>query len=128
MPSASRSLLALLVTLAALGLPGSALGQSAPELGAPEPQETAPPPVTTDPTDDGLETWQQALIFAAGVVLLAGISVAIIGDARHRAARSGRPALSPDEERAATRTGQQAAKQRARQKARAARTARKRNR
>jgi hypothetical protein len=128
MPSAPRSLLAVLVALAALALPGAALAQSAPELGAPEPEETTPAPVTTDPADDGLETWQQALIFAAGVVLLGGISAAIIGDARHRAGRRGRPELSPDDRRAATRTGQQAAKQRARQKARAARAARKRNR
>ena len=128
MPSALRSLLAVLVALAALALPAAALAQSAPELGAPEPEETTPAPVTTDSGDDGLETWQQALIFAAGVVLLAGISVAIIGDARHRARRDGRPALSAEEQRDASRHGQQAAKQRARQKARAARAARKRNR
>ena len=127
MPSAPRSLLAVLVALAVLVLPAATLAQSAPELGAPEPEETTPAPVTDDPTDDGLETWQQALIFAAGVVLLGGISVAIIGDARHRAGRDG-PALTAEEQRDASRHGQQAAKQRARQKARAARAARKRNR
>jgi hypothetical protein len=128
MPPASRSLLALLVALAVLVLPGAALAQSAPSLGAPEPEETTPAPVTADPSDDGLETWQQALIFAAGVVLLGGISIAIIGDARHRAGRDGRAALTPEEQRDVSRHGQQAAKQRARQKARAARAARKRNR
>lgn len=129
MPSVPRSLLAVLVALAALALPTAALGQSAPELGAPEPEETTPAPVTTDSTDDdGLETWQQALIFAAGVVLLAGISVAIIGDARHRARRGGRQVLTPEEQRDVSRHGRQAAKQRSRQKARAARAARKRNR
>lgn len=128
MPSVPRSLLAVLVALAALALPAAAPAQSAPELGAPEPEETTPAPVTTDSTDDGLETWQQALIFAAGVVLLAGISVAIIGDARHRARRGGRPALTPEEQRDVSRHGRQAAKQRSRQKARAARAARKRNR
>jgi hypothetical protein len=128
MPSVPRSLLAVLVALAALALPAAALPQSAPELGAPEPEETTPAPGPTDPSDDGLETWQQVLIFAAGVVLLGGISVAIIGDARHRAGRDGRPALTAEEQRDASRHGRQAAKRRARQKARAARAARKRNR
>ena len=128
MPSAPRSLLAVLAALAALALPAGALAQSAPSLGAPEPEETTPAPITADPTDDGLETWQQALILSAGVVLLAGISIAIIGDARHRAGRDGRPTLSAEEQRDASRHGQQAAKQRARQKTRAARAARKRNR
>jgi hypothetical protein len=128
MPPGPRSLLAVLAAVAALATPAAALAQGAPELGAPEPEETTPAPVTDDPTDDGLETWQQVLIFAAGVVLLGGISVAIIGDARHRAGRRGHPQLSAGEQRAATRTGQQAAKQRARRKSRAARAARKRNR
>ena len=89
MASRAVSLLALAAVLVALCAPAAAHAQggpSAPGLGAPEPEETAPAPVTTDdPTDDGLETWQQVLIFAAGVVLLGGIAAAIMSDARRRA-------------------------------------------
>lgn len=37
---------------------------------------------TTSTTDDGLERWQEILIFLAGVALLAGIGFAIVGDAK----------------------------------------------
>jgi len=74
----------LVLALLALAAPAPAVAQQAPTLGAPEPSETAPR-VTTSGTDDGLEAWQEVLIFGAGVVLLLGIAWAIIGDARQRA-------------------------------------------
>jgi hypothetical protein len=133
------SLLALAAVLMALAAPAGApaqSGPSAPSLGAPEPEETAPAPVTTDdPADDGLDTWQQVLIFAAGVVLLAGIAAAIISDARRRAPRRGRGdgrggAGDPLDGRPAEdrHRQRQAGKQHARRKGRAARAARRRNR
>jgi hypothetical protein len=128
----------LLLALATLGAPGVAAAQQMPKLGSPSPEETAPAPATTsDTADEGLDTWQQALIFAAGVVLLGGIAAAIVGDARRRAGRGRHPAragrdargrLRLVEDRAADHRHRQAGKQRARQRARAARTARKRNR
>jgi hypothetical protein len=121
----------LLMALVALGTPALAPAQQSPTLGSPSPQETAPAPATTtDPADEGLDTWQQVLIFAAGVVLLGGIAAAIIGDARRRAprpARAGRRARA-GEDRAADHRHRQAGKQRARERSRAARAARRRNR
>jgi hypothetical protein len=136
MPSRLLSPLLVLLALAALGAPAAAPAQQTPTLGSPSPEETqAAPATTTDTTDDGLDTWQQALIFAAGVVLLAGIAAAIVSDARRRAgarhpgraARDSRGRLA-GEDRAADHRHRQAGKQRARQRARAARAARKRNR
>jgi hypothetical protein len=127
--------LVLLIVLAALGTPALAPAQQSPRLGSPPPEETAPAPATTtDPSDEGLDTWQQVLIFAAGVVLLGGIAAAIIGDARRRTprpARAGRGAGGRDgaaDDRASEHRHRQAGKQRARQRSRAARAARKRNR
>ena len=141
MASRATLLLALVAVLVALTAPAGALAQSgpsAPSLGEPEPQETTPPPVTTDtnPNDDGLEGWQTALIFAAGLVLLGGIALAIVGDARRNAPRRGRGGErrrsgagdGGDELDDAGHRHRQATKQRARQKGRAARSARRRNR
>jgi hypothetical protein len=132
MAARAVSLLALVAVLATLWAPTTALAQSAPGLGAPEPEETAPAPVTTDdPTDDGLETWQQVLIFAAGIVLLGGIAAAIMSDARRSApgrdrGRERRAGGEATDE--AVHRHRQASKQRARRKGRAAREARRRNR
>jgi hypothetical protein len=134
MASRAVSLLALAAVLVALCAPAAAYAQSAPSLGAPEPEETAPAPVTTDdPTDDGLETWQQVLIFAAGIVLLGGIAAAIMSDARRRAPARGARGRAPTRDGADVpgepgHRHRQATKQRARQRARAARAARRRNR
>ena len=51
---------------------------------APEPPETVV--VAPDPDGgDGLDPWQQALIFGGGLILLGGIAYAIVSDARRRA-------------------------------------------
>jgi hypothetical protein len=141
MASRATPLLALVAIVVALAVPSGALAQSGPStpsLGAPEPQETTPPPVTTDsnPNDDGLKGWQTALIFAAGLVLLGGIAVAIVGDARRNAPRRGsvgerrRSGAGPgaDELDDVGHRHRQATKQRARQKGRQARASRRRNR
>ena len=73
----------------ALVLAAPAGAQQAPTLGAPETQtDTAAPPDTTSTTGGGgLKTWQEVLIFGAGVILLGGIAFAIVGDARDRTRR-----------------------------------------
>ena len=78
----------------------------------------------------GLKTWQEILIFAAGMVLVGGIAVAILGDARERARRLDRHATagaSATDSADRHKTSQQA-KQQARARARRAKAARKRNR
>jgi hypothetical protein len=111
--------LAVLVLALALAAPGGA--QQTPTLGAPDTQTAtaAPPPDDTSTTGDGgLKTWQQVLIFGAGLVLLGGIGFAIVGDARERT----RSARAHGRARAAAgvpHKHSQQAKQRARAKARA---------
>ena len=127
MPRRVQSLAAVLSAAAAMAVAvPPALAQQAPTLGQPTPQETAPPASTTASAGDrGLKTWQEALIFGAGVVLLGGIAVAIIGDARERAPRHGHePATEPG----GAKRHRQRDKARARAKARTARRQRKRNR
>ena len=121
-------ILAALVLALALAAPAPA--QQAPTLGAPETQtDTAPPPQTTSTDGGGLKTWQEILIFGAGLILLAGIGFAIVGDARERArrlTRHGRTAETAGT--GVTHKHSQQAKQRARAKARQARAQRRKNR
>ena len=131
MPVRFRPLLALGALVLALTLAAPVAAQNAPTLGAPETQSdtAAPPPETTSTGGGGLKTWQEVLIFCAGLILLAGIAFAIVGDARDRARRLGRhqgrgeaaTAGVPHKHRAQ-------AKQRARAKARQARAQRRKNR
>jgi hypothetical protein len=89
--------------------------------------------VSTQPTSTGstggggLKTWQQVLIFGAGIILIGGIAVAILSDARERAGRIGHggPATEPA---GATHRHRQQSKQRQRAKAKAARAQRRKNR
>ncbi len=93
--------------------------------------DAAPPPPETNTTGGGLATWQEGLIFGAGIVLIAGIAFAILGDARERARRLDRHATAagPGATSAADRhQTRQQAKQQARARARRAKAARKRNR
>jgi hypothetical protein len=120
--------LVVLVLALALAAPGGA--QQTPTLGAPDtPTETAaPPPDDTSTTGGGgLKTWQEVLIFGAGLILLAGIGFAIVGDARERTRKFSH---HTGEEVAAgvPHKHSQQAKQRARAKARQARAQRRKNR
>lgn len=93
--------------------------------------QTAAPPDTSTTDAGGLKTWQEGLIFGAGIVLIAGIAFAILGDARERARRLQRhPATEgAAEARAADRQrARHEQKRRQRERARRAKASRKRNR
>jgi hypothetical protein len=93
---------------------------------APQQQTQTVVPQTRTSTGGGLAGWQEALIFAAAIVLMGGIAYGIVRDARHRA-----PVGTPAAEAAAAAGGRRPApdaKARARAKQRAARRQRKRNR
>jgi hypothetical protein len=130
MPVRLKPLLALVVLAVALLCAAPAVAQEAPTLGSETTQtQAAAPPDTTDSGNGGLKTWQEVLIFSAGLILLAGICFAIVGDARERARRLSRHG----EAEAATAGGmphkhRAQAKQRARAKARAAKSQRRKNR
>jgi hypothetical protein len=128
MPVRFKPLAALAALVLALAFAVPAAAQQTPTLGAPETTtEAPPPPETTDSGNGGLETWQQVLIFAAGIILLGGIGFAIVGDARERARKLSRHGTTP-ETAGVPHKHSQAAKKRARQKARAAKAARRKNR
>jgi hypothetical protein len=118
----------LAVAALVLALAAPAHGQQAPTLGAPPaPDVTAQTTATTSTGGGGLKTWQEALIFAAGLVLIGGIAIAILADARERAGRlrHGGAVTAPGE---APHRHKQRSKQQARAKAKAARAQRRRNR
>lgn len=125
-----RALIAVIASLV-LASPAAALAQGDPygPLPAPAPEQVptqpAPSPSTTSDAGGGLNGTQEALIVAAGLVLLLGIGWAILRDARERAPVAD-PAEPTAEEKAQRRSAQQQA--RARAKAKAARAQRKRNR
>ena len=130
MPVRLKPLLALAALAAVLACAAPAVAQNAPTLGEETTQtQTAAPPDTTDSGNGGLKTWQEVLIFCAGLILLAGIGFAIVGDARERARR-----LTRHSGRAETATAgvphkhRAQAKQRARAKGRAAKAQRRKNR
>jgi hypothetical protein len=129
MPVRFRPLLALGALALVLSLAAPVAAQNAPTLGAPETQTdtAAPAPETTSSGGGGLKTWQEVLIFAAGLILLGGIGVAIVGDARERTRKFSH---HTGEEVAAgiPHKHSQAAKKRARAKARQARQQRRKNR
>ena len=128
MPVRLKPLLALAALALALALAAPVAAQDAPTLGAPETHsDAAPPPETTSSGNGGLKTWQQVLIFSAGLILLGGIGFAIVGDARERARRLSRHGTTPETAGVPHKHSQQA-KQRARAKARQARAQRRKNR
>jgi hypothetical protein len=123
----SIAVLALVLVLA-----GPAAAQQAPTLGAPPTPDVTVntgqgTPVSTDGSGGGLKTWQEALIFAAGLILIVGIAVAILADSRERAGRlgHGRAVTEPG---TAPHRHKQRSKQQARAKTKAQRAARRRNR
>jgi hypothetical protein len=131
MPVRLKPLLALLALAIALACAAPAVAQEAPTLGGEttQTQAAAPPDTTDSGNGGGLKTWQEVLIFAAGLILLAGIGFAIVGDARDRARRLSRHG----DGEAATAGGvphkhRAQSKQRARAKGRAAKAQRRKNR
>lgn len=52
---------------------------------APTTTEPVAPTTTTPAEEQGLERWQEILIFAGGIVLVLGIAVAVLRDAKKRA-------------------------------------------
>ncbi len=129
MPVRLRSLLALAALVLALAVAAPAGAQQTPTLGAPETTQTqaAAPPDTSSDGNGGLRTWQEVLIFAAGLILLGGIGFAIVGDARDSARKLTRHGGDP-EPAGVPHKHRQASKQRARAKARAAKAQRRKNR
>jgi hypothetical protein len=130
MPVRLKAFLALAALAAVFTCAAPAVAQNAPTLGQETTQtQAAAPPDTTSSGNGGLKTWQEVLIFCAGLILLAGIGFAIVGDARERARRLSR---HPDRAEAATagvpHKHRAQAKQRARAKARAAKAQRRKNR
>jgi len=126
-PGSSIVAVALVLVLA-LAVPAAA--QQSPTLGAPPAPDVTvqtQPSTTGSSGGGGLKTWQQALIFGAGIILLGGIAVAILSDARERGGRVGHggPATEPA---GATHRHRQQSKQRARAKAKAAKAQRRKNR
>jgi hypothetical protein len=105
------------VTAVVLALAAPAVAQQAPTLGAPPAPDVTVQTQTLQTTTGsggggGLKTWQEALIFAAGIILIGGIAVAILADSRERARHRHK----------------QRSKQQARAKAKAQKAARRRNR
>lgn len=125
------------VLFIALALPGTAAAQNNPfgPLPPAAPPETPTQTASSSGSDDnrGLDTWQQALIFGAGIILLGGIGAAIVRDARHRAPVTDdrRIVAPPDPDapvRKGTRPPRERVKERRRETAKRARAQRKRNR
>lgn len=127
----ARGMLGLAAVLLALAAPAGALAQSpltSPLPPAPQqPTPTvapAPSNSTSSSNSSGLNGTQEALIIAAGIVLLLGIGWAIVRDARSRAPVAEHEHIGG--ESTPRRSSQQQARERAR--AKAARQQRKRNR
>ncbi len=121
----------VLVLCLPLAAPAGALAQGDPF--GPIPQSPQPTPTVApapaDPTDDGLSDTQQLLIALAGFVLLLGIAWAIVRDARQSAPVSGAAdPLEAGERTKGSRTPPKRRVKQGRQRAKAARQARKRNR
>ena len=121
----------VLAAAALLGAPAASPAQVNP-LG-PLPQAPSSPqqtvvvaPDTSSDDSGGLQSWQEILIFGAGIVLLGGIAWAIVSDARSRApvkdSELGHPGVTTKANRS------QRQRERARAKAKSGRQQRKRNR
>jgi hypothetical protein len=125
-----KPLLALAALAIVLACAAPAMAQNAPTLGQESTAtQTAAPPDTTTSGGGGLKSWQEVLIFAAGLILIAGIGFAIVGDARDRARRLGRHSGRAETATAGVPHKHRAeAKAKARAKARAAKAQRRKNR
>jgi hypothetical protein len=141
----------LALTLAPAGVAHAQIG--GPSAPSPLTQPEPPPPVDTGLDDEGLTSWQQALIFVAAGVVLAGIGFVIVRDARRAApvekrsgkgggrtsgggsgaaggarAKGGAPAAAVDNSASAARARERQQAKRAKAKAKSVREQRKRNR
>jgi hypothetical protein len=126
-----RFAVTLLATLALLAAPAAAPAQQSPFAPlAPAAQPTTPT-VVVNPTTaggDGLKTWQEILIFGAGLILLVGIGWAIVSDAHTRAPVKDSELAHPGMGGPVRTNRSSKQKQRARAKAKTGRAQRKRNR
>ncbi|MBI5106531.1 MAG: hypothetical protein HZB46_16360 [Solirubrobacterales bacterium] len=124
-----KRLVALVLLSLALLAPVAAAQVSDPF--GPTPQPVAPAPSddggdgnsSTTNKDDGLESWQQVLIFLGGGILLVGIGWAIVSDARRNA-----PATEEELHGSKHDAHHQLRKSRARKKQKIAKASRKKNR
>jgi hypothetical protein len=121
----------VLTALALLSAPAVAQAQVNPFAPLPDASPATTPTVVVtanNSSSGGLATWQEFLIFGAGLVLLLGIGWAIVSDARTKAPVSDQELAHPGMG-GATKTNRSAKqKQRARAKAKTGRAQRKRNR
>ncbi len=127
-----RAALLTLVLVGALLAPArAAFAQGSPFQGLPSAPQTVPQQTVTTTSgsldDGGIASWQQVLIVIAGVVLLTGIAIAIVRDARSRAPMKETDIDAGKRGSDAHQTAK-ATKQKQRAKAKAARQARRRNR
>jgi hypothetical protein len=125
------SSIAVVALVAGLALAAPAAAQQAPTLGSPPAPDVTVQPTTGSTSSTGgggLKTWQEALIVAAGLILIGGIAVAILTDARERAGRIGHGGAATEPAAGAGHRHKQQSKQRARAKARQARAQRRKNR
>jgi hypothetical protein len=123
----------LLSCLTLLALPGTAGAQQNPFTPLPQAPPSATPTVTVaapanSGSGGGLATWQEFLIFGAGLLLLVGIGWAIVADARHRAPVSDAELAHPGGTGSNRSNRSAKQRERARAKARMGRAQRKRNR
>ena len=130
MPVRIKPFLALAAVAAALACAAPAVAQNAPTLGqeTTQTQTAAPEDTTSSSSGGGLKTWQEVLIFCAGLILIVGIGFAIVGDARERARRLGHRTCPEAATAGGPHKHRAQAKARARAKARAARAQRRKNR
>jgi len=126
-----RRTLAIAILLCALAPPVAAVAQQSPFSPLPQAQTQAPTTTTSNTSTSngdsgGLANWQELLIFMGGVALIIGIGYAIVTDARRNAPVKDQELGhigEPTKQLPKART-----KPVRREKARAARAARKRNR
>jgi hypothetical protein len=121
----------LLAALVLLAVPSIVVAQGNPIGPLPTPAPAPPETVVVAPGNDGgdgLETWQEILIFGAGFILLLGIAWAIISDARTAAPVTENEMAHPGLDGPVKRNRSQKQRERARAKAKVARAQRKRNR
>ena len=125
-----RRLVTAVALLAVLALPAGAAAQFEPvSPSSPAPQPTQTVVASPNSSDDGggLQRWQELLLFAGGLALLAGIGFAIVDDARRHAPvgeDEGRPGAH---EAGVSGSHKPRDKARAKQQRKRARAARKRN-